>query len=257
MNVFFDFLRRILSNQNEKRIVELLLKEKKSSTENNEIPFTIFDVGCFRGNWTNDLLNILERKTKKKSKYHLFDVNPKSEIYLKELLKKNNIKFNFFALSDEKGEKDFYFNNFFEPSGSSLDTIYSGDELWVKSRQLFMQLFSFKKIKGFSKMKVRTDTLDNYCIENNIETIDILKMDVEGSEQKVFFGGQNILENVKIIYTEIVERKKLYDKKEQEIIDFLKEKNFIFIEKHNIKSVSMISNVIAQDCIFINKKYFD
>ena len=56
----------------------------------------------------------LKKRTNKKLSFHLFDVNPKSSIYLKKLLKDTNIKFNYLALSEEKGEKEFHFNNFFK-----------------------------------------------------------------------------------------------------------------------------------------------
>lgn len=45
---------------------------------------------------------------------------------------------------------------------------------------------------------VKIDTLDNYCIENNIFYIDFLKIDVEGHELEVLKGAQTLLNTGKI-----------------------------------------------------------
>ncbi len=42
------------------------------------------------------------------------------------------------------------------------------------------------------------DTLDFYCENNGIETIDFLKIDVEGFELNVLKGGARMLKNKKI-----------------------------------------------------------
>ncbi len=253
--IIYKLLHIFIANHNESKITNLLFKNKKYLENKNNLPIIIFDVGCFRGDWTKSLLKNLRKKTSKQVLVHLFDVNPKSEIYLKNLLKNRNVKFNNLALNEEKGDKEFNFNTFFECSGSSLDNIYKNDKGWVRSRKLFLRFFSFKKIKDFSKIIVNTDTIDNYCSINNINEIDILKIDVEGSEKRVLLGAEKTLKKIKIIYTEIVENKNMYFKKEKEIIDFLKKNNFFFLEKDHISNVSLFSNVIAKDNIFINKNF--
>lgn len=242
--IIYKFLDTFVSKHNEKKISDLLLNQKGDSS------ITIFDVGCFRGDWTKSMSKFLKKRTNRKLSFHLFDVNPKSSIYLKKLLKNINIKFNYLALSEEKGEKEFHFNNFFESAGSSLDTIYRNNRSWIRTRKLLLQLFSLKKIKDFSTLRVNTETLDNYCATNNINKIDVLKIDVEGSEKRVLLGAKKTLRNVNIIYTEIVENKKMFNIKEKEIKEFLSKNNFIFLEKYNL---SFFSNIIAKDFIFINK----
>lgn len=37
------------------------------------------------------------------------------------------------------------------------------------------------------------DTLDNYCLQNNISKIDILKIDVQGFEAEVLLGASRLL----------------------------------------------------------------
>ena len=250
--LIYKFLDTFISKHNEKKITDLLLKQKKFLKIKDNKPIVIFDVGCFRGDWTKSMLRILNKNTSNKLLFHLFDVNPKSTIYLKNLLKNTNIKFNYLALNEEKGEKEFYFNNFFESAGSSLDTIYKDNRTWVKTRKLFLQLFSLKKVKDFSVIKVNTDTLDNYCVTHNIDQIDVLKIDVEGSEQRVLLGAKQKLKSIKIIYTEIVENKEMFGKKEKEIKDFLGKNDFIFLDKYNL---SFFNNIIAKDFIFVNKNF--
>ena len=52
---------------------------------------------------------------------------------------------------------------------------------------------------------VETETLESFCVKNNIYNIDILKMDVQGGELKVLKGAENLLINKSIdfIYSEI------------------------------------------------------
>ena len=86
--------------------------------------------------------------------------------------------------------------------------------------------------KDYIKYKVYTSTLDKFVKKNNIKSIDILKVDIEGSEYEFLKGTKNTLKKskIKIILIEISDRKKNYDKKEKKIISFLEKKNFIFLE---------------------------
>jgi len=254
--IVYKMLELFSSNHDQKKISDLILEGQKNSKNQKDSSIFVFDVGCYRGTWSSKIIKIFKKKSKREIHVRLFDVNPKSKIYLKKLIKTDNIIFNNLALCEEKGEKTFYLNNFFEPSGSSLDTIYMDDKLWVKSRHLFMQFFSLRKLKGFSTIKVNTETLDNYCEVNNINKIDILKMDVEGSEKRVLFGAKKMLKKIKVIYTEIVEKKEIFEQKEKEIKEFLEQNNFFFLQKENITTVSTISNVFAKDYIFLNKSFF-
>ena len=123
-------------------------------------------------------------------------------------------------------------------------------------QDIILLIFFLKKTKKFSKVLIQTETIDNYCKIKKIKNIDILKIDVEGSEADVILGAKNKLKNIKIIYTEIVENKKNYKMKEKYIINILKKNGFVLIKKDNIGNVSLFSDIIAKDNIFINKKYF-
>lgn len=56
----------------------------------------------------------------------------------------------------------------------------------------------------FETETVKINTAQNFCTQNEITTIDLLKMDVEGYEMDVLKGfGPLLKNNVKLIYTEI------------------------------------------------------
>lgn len=59
--------------------------------------------------------------------------------------------------------------------------------------------------KNVGKITIKTITLDQYCQENNIKNIDILKMDVQGGELQILQGAENMLKEKKIsiIFSEV------------------------------------------------------
>jgi len=160
------------------------------------------------------------------------------------------------ALDNSNSEKKFYLNNFFEPSGSSLNTVIRDDKKWQSTRKIFMQIFQpFKKIEDFSEINVQTQTLDNFCLNAKIENIDVLKIDTEGNELNVLKGAKRLLsENrINIIYTEISETKRNFFEKEKSIINFLNSYNFELKRKYQIKSFSFLSELKGTDNLFVNK----
>ena len=234
---------KLLFTQLESKIVNLLKKEKK---------LVIFDVGCFRGIFSRKILHLIK---KRKFKFYLFDVNKNTKKYISDLLLSKHFKFNEVALTNKNGTAEFNFNSFFESSGSSLSTLFRDDSKWVFSRKLILKIL-LQSTKDYIKYKVYTSTLDKFVKKNNIKSIDILKVDIEGSEYEFLKGTKNTLKNnkIKIILIEISDRKKNYNKKEKKITSFLEKKNFIFIKKHMIHSVRLFSNVKSGDYLFINKK---
>jgi len=205
---------------------------KKENAEN-----IIFDVGCFQGNFS--------RKLKKKIKnnnthFFLFDPNPN--------LKIPDFEYNKLALSNNEEVQDYYLNNFFPSSGSSLKTIVKDDKLWNFSRKLL----SLNLNKGFSSHKIKTGTLDNFCINNKINKIDVLKIDAEGAELEILLGGKNILKHTYMIQIEILGTKKNFTELYLKICSFLQENyNYRILSEKNIWSVKVFSNMRAKDVLFI------
>ncbi len=233
-----------LQNSFEKQIVKFIKKEKK---------LVIFDVGCYRGVFSRIILSLID---KKKYKFYLFDVNKKVRKYIADLLKKENFYYHEVALSSKNGKSVYNFNRFFESAGSSLSNIVKNDSRWNFSRKLFLKTLLLKT-KNFIKYKVQTIKLDSFLKKKKIKSVDILKIDVEGSEYEILKGAKKTLgkNRVKIILVEILGRKDKYIKKEKKIINFLKKRNFILVDRANIFSISLFSNIKGGDYLFINNKY--
>jgi len=234
-----------LSNSFEKKIIKQLNKNKKK--------LIIFDVGCYRGIFAKSILNLIG---KRKYKLYLFEINRKAKKYLENILKLKNIYYNEIALYNKNGTANYNYNSFFESAGSSLSNIIKNDAKWNFSRKLLMKIL-LQSPKSYKKYKVPTITLDSFLRKNKIKSIDILKIDVEGSEYELLQGAKNTLkeEKIKIILIEIIGRKNLYIQKEKKILNLLKERNYTLIKKKNILSVSLFSNLKGNDYLFINSKY--
>ena len=102
------------------------------------------------------------------------------------------------------------------------------------------------------------ERMQNIIKKNAIQSIDVLKIDIEGSEYELLKGAKTTLKNnkVKIILVEIIGKKNLYDKKEKKILNFLKKRNYTLIKKANTLSISLFSNIKGGDYLFINNRYF-
>ncbi len=196
----------------------------------------VFDVGCFNGNFSRKLYKDLKLK---KINFYLFDANPNLKI--KEFKYFNEV------FSNKISYRKFNLNNFFPSSGSSLKKTIKDDKLWNFSRKLIAMKFN----QSFSIIKVKTNTLDNFCKIKKIKRVDLLKIDVEGSELDVLRGAKKLLNSVKIIQLEILQRKNKFTLEKNKILIFLKKFNFRLIKEKKIPSVGILSSSISEDLLFI------
>ena len=232
------------SNEVESDIIQYLKKKDK----------IVFDVGCFRGTFTENFIKN-EQKLGIKSNFFLFDPNPNIKSYIKQLLQNEKVKYFNLAFDNSNTNKKFYLNTFFEPAGSGLNTMLRDDK-WATTRKLIMQiLWPFKKIGNFSEINVQTQTLDNFCLNKKIENIDVLKIDTEGNDLNVLKGAKKLLsENkIKAIYTEISSTKINFKEKEKNTIDFLNSYNFDLRKIYKNKTFSTLSGLRVTDNLFVNR----
>jgi FkbM family methyltransferase len=156
----------------------------------------IFDVGSHKGE-TIFLIN----KFIKAKKVFSFEISKKN--YKAMIRKISNKKFNFilhcnnFGLSDKSQKK--VFSQAIETSSTTLSPINENSKYFKKK----MRALGFNKNENFfQKEHCYVDTLDNFLKNNNIERIDLLKIDTEGHEYEVLRGGSKNLKDIKYIYFE-------------------------------------------------------
>jgi len=111
-------------------------------------------------------------------------------------------------------------------------------------------------VENIGKVQVPVTTLDNFVLDNNIEYIDILKMDIQGNELHALKGSLNLLRDSKIsiIYIEIW-FVQLYEKAPLffQIYEYLFQFGF---ELHDLYNKRYTSNgqIKWADAIFVNSK---
>lgn len=142
----------------------------------NEKP-VVFDIGANKGVWANIILN----RFGDNCDIHLFEPNKMLLDYCRiQYEYKQNITYNEVAAYKENTTLKFhYFENF----NNELSSIYKGEDwedLPVKERE----------VKAFK--------IDTYCSAHNIEYIDYLKIDAEGSDVDVLEGSLGMLKAGKI-----------------------------------------------------------
>jgi FkbM family methyltransferase len=152
----------------------------------------VFDVGANRGQYIKFLGSFLKNKT-----VYSFEPNP---IVYKKLAKfqKSRIKTYNYALGNQVGQIDFYAYPFDLTSSLILPNVNS-------KHYKFKRLILGSKNSVYDIISVQIDSINNFVEANRINQIDILKIDVEGSELEVLKGASNLiaLNKVKIIQVEI------------------------------------------------------
>ena len=228
----------------EAKIIKILKNEKN---------LVVFDIGCFRGVFTKNILKLIDRK---KIKFYLFDINKNTKKYISNLILSRNISYNEVALINKNGTAEYNYNSFFESSGSSLSPLFRNDAKWISSRKFLLKIL-LQSTKNYVKYRVPTLTLDTFVKKKRIKSIDLLKVDIDGSEYEFLQGAKVTLKEnkIKVILIEINDKKKNYKNKEKKIINFLKKRNFTFLKKHMNLTVILLSDLKSGDYLFINNSY--
>jgi len=197
----------------------------------------IVDVGAHMGDTTQ-----LYRKYFSGSKIVCFEPFTESCDYLKKrFINVSNINIVETALGSKDETKTLFVSDF-----SNLNSLKKPNE----------------RAWGFADKKsvdVKTTTLDQFCYENDIKHIDILKLDVQGSELDVLMGSKRILEkgNISLVYVEwqVVP---LYDNhhKYYKIAEFFADYEYEFFNLYNINE-SRSGQIRWADAIYTSKRIRD
>jgi FkbM family methyltransferase len=94
------------------------------------------------------------------------------------------------ALSDRNGEAPFEINRW--ASSSSLLPIDPRNTEWFG-----------RDLRVARTMQVPTITLPALMEAEELQTVDLLKLDLQGAERLVLTGGETVLDRVRVIYTEV------------------------------------------------------
>jgi FkbM family methyltransferase len=94
------------------------------------------------------------------------------------------------ALSDKNGEAQFEINQ--SDASSSLLPIDPRNSEWFG-----------RDLRVARTVQVPTITLPALMEEQGLQTVDLLKLDLQGAERFVLTGGEAVLDRVRVIYTEV------------------------------------------------------
>jgi len=173
------------------------------------------DVGSHKGEFIDSLLEL-----KKIKKIHAFE--PQKEIF-KELQykykNKNKVDLNNYALGSKKGEAILNINKL--SSASSIRN-FNKKSLWYKFRNLLIH----EKNSVIFKKRIKIDIIDNYFKLRSINSIDLLKIDVEGYELEVLKGTTKNMSKVKYVVIEFTRNNAFQNYNSKLVSDFLTKRNF-------------------------------
>ena len=149
------------------------------SYQNQNRPICIFDVGSNTGAFTKMISKKLEIIP---FSIHAFEPGKKAFQALSDYSSSNpNLCVNNLALGKNSGRQTLYFPE----SGSTLASL--------TKRKL-----DHYKTQVSESETVQVETLDKYCKDKSIHSIDLLKIDVEGHELDVLTGALEMLKNHRI-----------------------------------------------------------
>ena len=133
-----------------------------------------FDVGANSGEWAEEALRVNPTLN-----LHCFEPNSSAFERLQHNVLGSNVVLNKFGLGERKGSLDLYVYG----EGAEVNSLYNR--------------------AGVGLAPLRTEsaelsTLDAYCDERGIESVDFIKIDVEGHELSVLKGAHGLLKSGRI-----------------------------------------------------------
>jgi FkbM family methyltransferase len=137
----------------------------------------VFDVGANIGDYSNDIIKLFPNAL-----IYAFEPHPKNFVKLTSSGKRNLHCFNK-AVGNQ--QEQILLHDYEENDGSAHASLY---------REVIEEIHQEKSIS----YKVDVITLDIFCAEQRIKSIDLLKIDTEGNELKCLIGAKQLLKDNKI-----------------------------------------------------------
>ena len=163
-----------LRNSGEKGVINHL-KESFNSNEN----LVVFDVGANIGGYTNIVLDCLGER----AQVHAFEPAIHTFEMLQKNISSNHVQLNNLGCSDTTHTMSLYSDK----SGSGMTSVYN--------RKLDFLGISMKKTERSKFVRI-----DDYCKDNQIEHIHLLKLDIEGHELSALRGASDMISSNNIDY---------------------------------------------------------
>ena len=210
----------------------------------------VFDVGGNKGQSVTKFKKIFDKPI-----IHTFEpIKSEFEIMSKKFENDKNVYLNNFALGENETEKNF---NISAQTGASSFYNINKNSNWIKVRSKEYNT-SIEQFVSINKVKI--STLDNYCLKNNVDQIDLLKIDTQGYEDKVLQGSLNILKNnkIKAIVTEL-----MFDNVYEKYFSFSDIEKFLLPNNFRMVGIYLYSNSLFgnltffADIFYLNKNYYE
>ena len=150
---------------------------------------------------------------------------PFERMTLKESIVKSTSDINLKDINDKKSKLFIDFHNY---DGSSLHSEY------INSNDLNVNNFEI----------VETINITDFCLENKIKEIDILKIDAEGSEYDILYSLNNSITKISVIYCESHNSK-----------NYLKINNLLEKSHKIIRDYKKNNDLF--ETIYVHKKYYE
>lgn len=142
------------------------------------IPGVLFDVGANEGQSVTEFMRAFPQ-----TQMHSFEPFPEAFISLEKTAAPfPGVRVNRMAMGAKQGEADLYFNTN-SVTNSLLPTARESASFWDQGQVMQTQ----------GRVSVPVTTLDDYCKEQRISRIDLLKIDTQGFDLRVLQGGQAML----------------------------------------------------------------
>ena len=237
MTKIFYYLIKLFDKQTENKI-----QNKICELFGNKIDLLI-DVGFYLGEYYMNL-----DKKIKILKVLGFEPNPETFAKVKKkFLTNKKVEVLNFALGDINSTKEFNIN--FEPSSSSFNSINQSSNYFKKKNRI-LNIFRFRKTNRSIQVKIKT--LEEILVKNNVNEIDLMKIDTEGYEFKILKGLNKLISKVKVIHFEHhYDNMLIKNYKFSDINNFLAVNNFKKFFKVKMKFRKSF------EYIYINKNYFN
>jgi FkbM family methyltransferase len=226
-----------IHEQTQNKNADDFLKSLKQLFNKEDIK-VFFDIGAHEGNLTREI-----NKEFLNASIYAFEPFPSSYEKLSRLAESSpNIKAFPVALSSSSGTTDFFVNN-----SSETNSLFPSKKVDTAIDALTCSI---------DKITIDTLTLNEFCASHNIDRIDLVKLDTQGSELEVLKGSESLLrtQSISAIYCE-VEFIEIYEKQPlfNEVFRYLSMHGYTLYNFYNLNSLET-GQLAWADALFISSK---